>query len=73
MNIILSDRLAAILPKREEIKINGTVYLIKSWWRTLDIDERNNKTIDVPASELNYFCYNKKNKITCIFRLFRYY
>lgn len=65
MNIIISDRLAAILPKREEIKINGIVYQVKSWWHTLDIDERNNRTIDVETSELNYFCYNKNNKITC--------
>jgi len=65
MNAVISNRLWGILPRDyTEVKLDGKMYYGK-----LKLNIKQNMEFDhevhFDVTEFNYFCYNKKNKITC--------
>jgi len=62
--VVVSRKLLPLLRSEINAKIAGITYIIDPRLTTMDGNSRD-VTLDFPASEFNYFCFNKQNKITC--------
>ena len=67
MKTVISKKLASIMPVNENLKINGITYISGiSFGCGMKISEsEKDYTLNLDASEFNFFCFNKNNKITC--------